>query len=152
MKRNLGNKGFTLVELLAVIVILALIMVFSVPRVLDTSNAAKRKTFILYSQEVITAAQEYVELQKMLGNTPKTLLEPSDIGYKTTNNYRFCLIYTPDDLTTTNNEEDYTIHISLKDNTLCFSGDVDTLTVGKDDTPLSSNCTNVGNVSGNTCQ
>ena len=42
-KRN--NKGFTLVELLAVIVILAIIMIIAIPSVLATMSTARKKTF-----------------------------------------------------------------------------------------------------------
>ena len=42
------RKGFTLVELLAVIVILAIIMIIAIPSVLDTLDTARKKTFIEY--------------------------------------------------------------------------------------------------------
>ena len=42
------KKGFTLVELLAVIVILGIIMIIAVPNVLSTLTAAKQKTFNEY--------------------------------------------------------------------------------------------------------
>ena len=40
--KNLNKKGFTLVELLAVIVVLALIMVLTVPSVLTSMNSARQ--------------------------------------------------------------------------------------------------------------
>ncbi len=43
--KKLNRKGFTLVELLAVIVILALVVGITIPLVLSTSNSAKRSTF-----------------------------------------------------------------------------------------------------------
>lgn len=52
-KRN----GFTLVELLAVIVVLALIMVIAVPSVLKVMNSARRQSFALYVEKVVTAVQ-----------------------------------------------------------------------------------------------
>lgn len=43
--KKLNRKGFTLVELLAVIIILALVVGITIPVVLTTSNGAKRNTF-----------------------------------------------------------------------------------------------------------
>ena len=43
--KKLNRKGFTLVELLAVIIILALVVGITIPLVLTTSNGAKRSVF-----------------------------------------------------------------------------------------------------------
>ena len=43
--KKLNKKGFTLVELLAVIIILALVVGITIPLVLTTSNGAKRSVF-----------------------------------------------------------------------------------------------------------
>ena len=40
--KKLNKKGFTLVELLAVIVVLAIIMVLTVPSVLSSMNSARQ--------------------------------------------------------------------------------------------------------------
>ncbi len=50
------NKGFTLVELLAVIVILALIMAICIPAILTTLNNSKKQTFYLYAQKIESSA------------------------------------------------------------------------------------------------
>ncbi|MCR5483079.1 MAG: BspA family leucine-rich repeat surface protein [Bacilli bacterium] len=47
-----NNKGFTLVELLAVIVILAIIMLIAIPAILNTMEKAKRKSFITYVDKI----------------------------------------------------------------------------------------------------
>ena len=47
-KRN----GFTLVELLAVIVVLAIIMIIAIPNILDTMNSSKKSSFYLYAQSM----------------------------------------------------------------------------------------------------
>lgn len=52
-KRN----GFTLVELLAVIVVLAIIMIIAIPSVLEVMNSARRSSFALYVDKVTTAVQ-----------------------------------------------------------------------------------------------
>ena len=53
MKKN----GFTLVELLAVIVILAIILVIAVPKISDTINNAKKGS-MASSVKMIAAAAE----------------------------------------------------------------------------------------------
>lgn len=55
------KNGFTLVELLAVIVVLAIIMIIAIPSVLDVMNNARRSSFALYIEKVVTAVQtQYV--------------------------------------------------------------------------------------------
>lgn len=54
MKKN--NKGFTLVELLAVIVILALIIAIAVPSILATMNQSRKEAFYLYAQSLQSKA------------------------------------------------------------------------------------------------
>ena len=55
-------KGFTLVELLAVIVILAIIMIIAIPAVLNTMETARRKTFMEFAQKVYLESQKkYIE-------------------------------------------------------------------------------------------
>ena len=56
------NKGFTLVELLAVIVILAIIMIIAIPAVLNTMQTARKKTFMEFAQKVYLESQKrYIE-------------------------------------------------------------------------------------------
>ena len=45
MKKKLKKKGFTLVEVLAVIVILGIIMIISIPSVFSTLETARKKDF-----------------------------------------------------------------------------------------------------------
>lgn len=55
------KNGFTLVELLAVIVVLAIIMIIAIPSVLEVMNTARKKSFALYVDKIITAVQiQYV--------------------------------------------------------------------------------------------
>lgn len=55
------KNGFTLVELLAVIVVLAIIMIIAIPSVLDVMNSARKSSFVLYIEKVVTAVQtQYV--------------------------------------------------------------------------------------------
>ena len=52
------NNGFTLVELLAVIVILAIIMIIAIPTVLNTMERARKKAFIEFAQRAMNEAQK----------------------------------------------------------------------------------------------
>ncbi len=68
MKYKTRKKGFTLVELLAVIVVLALIMVFAVPSVMNTMNSAKKKSLQMYAEKMISTAMQQHQSDKLLGS------------------------------------------------------------------------------------
>ena len=53
-----SKKGFTLVELLAVIVILGVIMIIAIPSVLNTLESSRKSTFSLYAKKVVVAAEK----------------------------------------------------------------------------------------------
>jgi type IV pilus assembly protein PilA len=53
-----NKKGFTLVELLAVIVILAVIMVIAVPAVVNQMQKAKKSSFKIFGEKVLTTAMK----------------------------------------------------------------------------------------------
>ena len=58
--KKLNKKGFTLVELLAVIVVLAVIMVLTLPTIMKSMNSARQSTFLLYASRMLdTAADKY---------------------------------------------------------------------------------------------
>jgi len=56
---KLNRKGFTLVELLAVIIILAIVVGITIPAVLTTTNKAKEKAF----QNAAMSASDWFERQ-----------------------------------------------------------------------------------------
>ena len=60
-KSLINDKGFTLVEILAVLTILSLLMVFVVPNFLSLLNKSKASTIDIQKQMIISAARLYVE-------------------------------------------------------------------------------------------
>ena len=64
------TKGFTLVELLAVIVILAIIMIIAIPSVISTVETARHKTMLEYYQKVVTTAERKYMEDSNFGSLP----------------------------------------------------------------------------------
>ena len=93
------NKGFTLVELLAVIVILAIIMIIAIPSVLDTLTIARKKTFTEYIDKVYQTAEGKVLSKEMFGESTSCVLYDitSDLGFDNTGDFKGYIISTKDD-------------------------------------------------------
>ena len=84
------KNGFTLVELLAVIVILAIIMIIAIPAVLDTMNIAKRKAFLEYIDKIGSeTAKTSLSNELLNGNQDKCVIYniKNDLGLSNTGNY-----------------------------------------------------------------
>jgi len=73
-KRN----GFTLVELLAVIVILAIILVIAVPQIMNTIENARLGAFRSTAKLIATSAEKEFLVQQTLGDTGWTKLTSLD--------------------------------------------------------------------------
>src|SRR5574344_395790 len=73
-QKNKKKKGFTLVELLAVIVVLAIIMIIAIPSVLKSMNNAKKGAFKIECQKVLNTAQSAFQSDEMLGQKDDYLL------------------------------------------------------------------------------
>ncbi len=52
------NKGFTLVELLAVVAILSLLVIIALPNIIELFNEAKERSFITECKQIYTTAQQ----------------------------------------------------------------------------------------------
>ena len=86
IKRN-KVKGFTLVELLAVIVILAIILVIAVPKVMSVIEDAKKATLESTAKMIASSAEKAKVQNTVLGNTNeitcKSVAKLNDIDYET---------------------------------------------------------------------
>ncbi|MBQ4276194.1 MAG: prepilin-type N-terminal cleavage/methylation domain-containing protein, partial [Lachnospiraceae bacterium] len=56
-KKKMENKGFTLVELIVVLVILAILAAILVPALLGYIDRAKEKQYVLNAKSALTATQ-----------------------------------------------------------------------------------------------
>ena len=94
MKNN--NQGFTLVELLAVIVVLAIIMIIAVPNVLNSLEKAKVNAFKVYAQEVLMKATEFKQVSELQSNESKSCYTISEIKMETANKYQGVVMFDTD--------------------------------------------------------
>ena len=111
-KRNLNKykidiNGFTLVELLAVIVILAIIMIIAIPAVLNTLDSARRKSFIEYANKVVLKAEEKYTLRGFEGLPANGVIVydiVNDLGLSSTGDFKGYVIV---DATESSNKDIY---------------------------------------------
>ena len=78
------NKAFTLVELLAVIVILGILSVLIIPKIVNTLNESEQKTNLVSAEELLKAAQ-----YKTTNNEIKGVSENITIDYTTNTNTNY---------------------------------------------------------------
>ncbi len=141
----MNKKGFTLVELLAVIVILALIMVFAVPQILNVMNDSKKKNFQLYAQRFMQSVSDYYQSKGLLNEQDKITtkyngkicLRPQDIGVTATGSYQLFVAITPSDQIINGvNQTAYNIYMT--DGSFAYNG-TDMVTVQTNSGAISSN-------------
>ena len=72
-KRN----AFTLIELLAVIVILAVILVISIPRILDVIETSKKDSIKSSARMIINSAEKKNMIDKVNGSTEEVTCDNS---------------------------------------------------------------------------
>jgi len=124
---KLNNKGFTLVELLAVIVVLGIIMVIAIPNVMTTMENARIGTFKIYAQKVLTKAEEVYQSDVLLGNIDaggSTCYDFTDLGLASSGNYRGKV------MVSINTVMEPTFTLYLSDNSYSVSG-IDYSAAGK---------------------
>lgn len=103
-KRN----GFTLVELLAVIVILAIIMLIAIPNVLNTLTSARQKTFGEFVTKVYYKAQEKRLADGYLGTSKDRYDITTDLGMGSTGDFKGYVLFVKN----SKNEEEVYIGIT----------------------------------------
>ena len=99
MKSVKSNKGFTLVELLAVLVVLALLMVLALPAVLNASTNAQRNAFQQQVRKYVEAAETKYNTASIEGGTPASCYSTLDLMPDLTE-YHGCVIIGGDGTTT----------------------------------------------------
>ncbi len=103
--KKLNNKGFTLVELLAVVVILVIIMLVAIPNISSSIERRKIKNETKMKEVIIDASELYVDRTTNLYwcDSKKCIMSVSDLvdaGYLVKNEVKdyldYCLIYDSD--------------------------------------------------------
>ena len=84
------NKGFTLVELLSVIVILAVILVIAVPQIMNLIESARKGSIESTAKLIAEGAEREYTNRKILGKD--TNIECSDVSSMNSNDYGTCVI------------------------------------------------------------
>ena len=84
------KKGFTLVELLAVIVILAVILVIAVPQIMSVIESAKKGSIESTAKLIASSADREYTNRKILGKD--TNIKCSDVSGMNNNDYGTCVI------------------------------------------------------------
>ena len=84
------KKGFTLVELLAVIVILAVILVIAVPQIMSVIESAIKGSIESTAKLIAEGAEREYTNRKILGKD--TNIECSDVSSMNSNDYGTCVI------------------------------------------------------------
>ena len=83
-----NRKGFTLVELLAVIVVLAIIMIIALPSVLTAMDNAKKSSFVVEARKILNQAMSQVQSDELSGQTIKSCYSLSDLGIEGGGKYK----------------------------------------------------------------
>ena len=84
------KKGFTLVELLAVIVILAVILVMAVPQIMSVIESARKGSIESTAKLIAEGAEREYTNRKILGKD--TNIKCSDVSSMNSNDYGTCVI------------------------------------------------------------
>ena len=74
------ENGFTLVELLAVIVILAIILVIAVPQIQNTIKGARKGSFESSAKMIASAAENWYQTKSVLGESTTTPPACTDVA------------------------------------------------------------------------
>lgn len=98
--KKLNKKGFTLVELLAVIVVLAIIMVLTLPTIMNSLSSARQSTFLLYASRMLDTAADKYQSDALL-NGGKSCYTISELNGENTSSYKGRVLISTDGTTYT---------------------------------------------------
>ena len=92
-----NKKGFTLVELLAVIVVLAIIMIIAIPSVLSAMDNAKKSSFVVEGRKVLNQAMTTIQSNALSGGNTSGKFSLTDLGIEAGGKYYGCVEVTGND-------------------------------------------------------
>lgn len=130
-----NRKGFTLVEVIAVVVILGVILMIAVPSITGLSNRSKEKRMIEDAKMFITLVQSKIESDTSIYPTEGSKFYLSYIDTKNLTESPYGFEYNPDksNVAVSNcNEETYicgTYEVYLTDGKKIATGTIDDITV-----------------------
>ena len=112
----MNKKGFTLVELMGILVILGVMLVFTVPAITSTLKSSEANEIREYEKTVCMAAKTYMEVNRY--NYPKT------VKFKTlrNNGYLSSTLKNPETDSLDSDNRNVTISLSSGKATCAFSG------------------------------
>lgn len=67
--KKINNKGFTLIEVLAVVVIIGLLGLIAIPSVISSINRSKESSFAILVKDIKTGSQQMFEEIENVGST-----------------------------------------------------------------------------------
>ncbi len=108
------NKGFTLVELLAIIVIIGILMTLAIPAVQSVINSSKKNTFIEYIGKIANTAQTKYnqdQLDEIIGDNDNVIYNiKTDLNLANTGDYEGYVLVTEEKVYVTLYNKDYAVY------------------------------------------
>ena len=156
----MNKKGFTLIELIAVVVIMSIIAIIATPNIINMIDKGKKDQYITNAKEFISkatymykqdkyrndttyfSADGTISLKNIEGIKSEDLKDPYGFNYDTNNSY--IKFKEPGSSSTGVQEREVTIHLESNDGSKCYVIDTD-----KDN--LSNNQVKEGVFSDNKC-